>query len=345
MRFGLILDSIFAQHRNPTGHPESPERILFLIESLKRYEGHLDVVRFTPEAARLEWISRVHSSAHLERIQATQGKEGTYLDPDTQAGPQSYEVALQAAGSIVKMVRRLGAREIDAGFLAARPPGHHAESNRAMGFCLFNSIAVAAQWLIDQALARKVAIVDFDVHHGNGTQEIFYRRNDVLYVSTHQSPLYPGTGALSERGSGPGAGFTVNLPLRSGTGDAFYERVYADLVGPVLREFEPDLILVSAGYDAHEADPLAGMQMTSEGFATLVSILNAVAREVCDGRIVYLLEGGYDLSALAASVEATLETCLSGRGYVASGLRPPEFDSYESQVKELLSADWVSLRS
>lgn len=311
MNFGVIIDPIFTNHRTPVGHPECGGRMESLLKAVEPFRTRADEVRFLPVSrAQKEWILAVHSEEHFQRIEATRGKAAGYLDPDTRTSPESFETAMVVAGSAVRLVEAVSSGEVNAGMLLARPPGHHAESDRAMGFCLFNNAAVAAQRAITVGAAGRVAIVDFDVHHGNGTQQIFYDRADVLYVSSHQFPFYPGTGDFSECGSGEGKGTTVNFPVSAGRGDEFFLCLYADLVAAAVRQFEPDLIVVSAGYDAHRLDPLAGMEMTSAGFAGLASLLNKVARQICGGRIVYILEGGYHLQALAKSVVATIETCL-----------------------------------
>lgn len=310
MRLGIILDKAFTEHKVPSGHPERPERIEELLERSASWSSDPGVVRISPQRCGEAEISRVHTQAHYARIRATSGVELSELDFDTQTGPASFETALLAAGSGTHLVDKLYLGEIDAGVLLARPPGHHAERNRAMGFCLFNNIAVAAQHAVSRGLAKRVAIVDFDVHHGNGTQEIFYSRSDVLYISSHQFPLYPGTGRIEEVGEGDGRGYTLNLPLRAGTGDSFFDGLYARCVVPVLEEFQPDLILVSAGYDAHYSDPLAGLELTARCYRDVSARLTSVARAVAGGRILFFLEGGYNLNALGACVSATIDACL-----------------------------------
>jgi acetoin utilization deacetylase AcuC-like enzyme len=257
-----------------------------------------------PAPADRSDLARVHTSAHLDRIAATAGR-ATMLDPDTFTSPESHEIALLAAGAAMAAARH--AREAGEPALAlVRPPGHHAESDRVMGFCLYNNIAVAAAALRADGVAR-VAIVDIDVHHGNGTQEIFYDDPSVLFISSHQFPYYPGTGAADETGQGQGLGFTLNLPLEAGATDADYQRVYETQVVPALTAFKPDVILVSAGYDAHERDPLAGMRVTTEGFRRLVGALDDAAKTLCRRRMALITEGGYHLDALRESLEATID--------------------------------------
>jgi len=313
MNFGVVLDEIFLEHHNPPGHPERSERIKALIDALARYPG--PVLRFAPHPIDEQWLLAVHSPEYVNRIRATGGLPQRDLDPDTHTSPRSYEVACLAAGSAVHLLELMRQGRIQAGFSLARPPGHHATRNRAMGFCLFNNAAVAAEWAIQKKMAGRVAILDFDVHHGNGTQEIFWRRSDVLYLSSHQFPHYPGTGAFSEVGAGEGEGFTVNFPVPAGRDDAFFVRLYNDLAVPILEQFKPELILVSAGYDTHAKDPLAGMKMTADGFGAIASVLAAAATRLCQGRLLFLLEGGYDLKALTEGVQATIDAVLSRRDF------------------------------
>jgi len=248
------------------------------------------------------------TAAHVEAVEATRG-EARMIDADTFASPDTADVALLAAGAAVQAVDAVlepGDRPHRAAAALVRPPGHHAESRRAMGFCFYNNVAVAAAHARALGVAR-VAVLDYDVHHGNGTQEMFYADPSVLYVSTHQFPFYPGTGAASETGSGEGTGFTVNVPIEAGATDGDYVRVFELGVLPVLEEFNPDLLLVSAGFDAHEQDPLAQMRMTSPGFAWMTAQLGAMANRVSDGRIVLVTEGGYALTALGESLDLALK--------------------------------------
>jgi acetoin utilization deacetylase AcuC-like enzyme len=263
-----------------------------------------------PRAATHEQLARVHDIPYIQRISELRDR-AVALDPDTYTSPDSYDVALLAAGAAIDAVER--AMDASSGSPAytlamMRPPGHHAEHAHAMGFCLFNNVAVAAAHARQALGARRVAIVDFDVHHGNGTQHMFERDASVLYVSTHQYPYYPGTGAVEEIGIGPGEGFTVNLPLESGGTDADFEHVFNRVALPVLRQFAPDLVLVSAGFDAHQRDPLATMRASEAGFAAMTMGLRQVADECCQGRLALVTEGGYDLKALDASLDAVVQT-------------------------------------
>jgi acetoin utilization deacetylase AcuC-like enzyme len=306
----LISSDRFAEHQTPPGHPERPERAEVMDAVAGRWRaGGGEVV--APRAATREQLARVHEAEYLRRISETTGR-AVALDPDTYTSPESHDVALLAAGAAVDAAERAMAASSHAVLALVRPPGHHAERNRAMGFCLYNNIAVAAAHV--RALgAERVAIVDYDVHHGNGTQHIFERDPSVLYVSTHQYPYYPGTGAAEETGVGDGAGFTVNLPIESGATDDDYRVVFGEVVLPVLRQFNPDLLLVSAGFDAHERDPLGGMRLSTGAFGAMTAELVGVAKESCDGRIVLVTEGGYDLRALGESLDAVLQA-IAGAG-------------------------------
>ncbi len=338
---GLVLDEVFLEHQNPPGHPERIERLQALQKTLAAEP--MGVFRLPTLRAEQEWIERVHDQAHYRLIQATRGQELTMLDPDTYAGPRSFDTACVAAGTGVGILSEMRGGRIRSGFALVRPPGHHAERSRAMGFCLFNNVAVAAQWARDSGMAERVAIVDFDVHHGNGTQDIFWRSGDVLYISSHQHPLFPGTGRMEEVGAGPGEGYTVNLPLPPGRDDSFMVALYQELVIPILEEYEPHLVIVSAGYDAHARDPLAGMKMTESGFGALSSALVSVALEVCRGRILFCLEGGYDLEALSGSVQASINAALAPKEIPFEPNNLGDFDLYVARARRQFSVYWKSL--
>lgn len=301
--FTLITSSRFANHLTPPGHPERVERadVMRAVAAEAQAAG---VPVLEPQPASDAQLLRVHEAAYLRAVLGTSGRP-TAFDADTITSPESVDLARRAAGAACQAVDLVldGSARRAAAFV--RPPGHHAEADRAMGFCLFNNIAVAAAHARSRGVAR-VAIVDFDVHHGNGTQWSFYDDPSVLFVSTHQFPFYPGTGAAAEVGAGAGTGFTVNVAMEAGCGDADYVEVFERVVLPVVRQFGPELLLLSAGFDAHRDDPLAGMQVTTEGFGRLCRMLAALADGVCGGRVVAVTEGGYNLPALAGSLRALI---------------------------------------
>jgi acetoin utilization deacetylase AcuC-like enzyme len=302
----------FADHLAPPGHPERPERAETLRRVALRWAGRGHEL-VEPSPADDAALTRIHLPAYVEAIRATTGR-AVQLDADTSTSPDSVAVACLAAGAAMGAVDRiLATPAAGPAFALVRPPGHHAESDRAMGFCLFNSVAVAAAHA-RTAGVEKVAIVDFDVHHGNGTQAAFYADPAVLFVSSHQYPYYPGTGAATEVGTGAGAGYTVNLPLEAGAGDADLDEAYRGVAVPVLEQFGPELILVSAGFDAHADDPLAALRMSPAGFANLARLLIGVAARHAGGRIAFVTEGGYDLDALDASLHAVLAAACGDRG-------------------------------
>ena len=301
MDTAYVYDPVYLEHDLPS-HPENAGRLKHILSTLED-EGMLARLSLLePRPATNEELERVHTPEHIARVQRTAQAGGGYLDPDTYVSPRSFDAALMAAGGVVRAVEAVLAGEIANGFALVRPPGHHATSTRAMGFCLFNNVAVAARAALAGGQVERVFIADFDVHHGNGTQDTFAGDPAVFYFSTHQYPYYPGTGHGSETGYGAGEGTLLNVPLPSGVGDAGYAQVYTELVWPLAERFRPDLILVSAGYDAHWSDPLAQMNLSLTGYACLQQELVRMAGQLCGGRIVFTLEGGYQLDVLACGV-------------------------------------------
>ena len=341
MPLTVFTSSRCGDHLTPPGHPERVERFEAMQGVVSEFRERGGGVR-EPRPATDEEILRVHDEDYLALIRKTAG-HATSLDADTFTSPETYEVARIAAGAAVNAVEHvLGAGRGSRAFAVVRPPGHHAERHRAMGFCFFNNIAIAAAYARARGIGR-VAIVDYDVHHGNGTQWSFYGDRSVLVVSSHQYPYYPGTGAAGEIGSGSGRGFTVNLPLAAGATDADYEHVYTRLGLPVLRAFAPELILISAGFDAHVDDPLGGMRLTTPYFGRLTAAIAAVADECCDGRVVAVTEGGYDLRALAGSLREAMDA-LSGAVTLENRAAPqgaaPRGEATAAAVAPHLAGTW-----
>ena len=303
---GIVQDERYMNHHMGAHHPESPRRLEVIYAMLKDadMEGHYKgVPARRAEEEELLWI---HSPDYVGRLASTEGKEYTYLDPDTQTSPGSYEAALLAAGGLCEAISMVHSGELDNAFALVRPPGHHAERAQAMGFCLFNNVAIGARYAQEHLELHRVLVVDWDLHHGNGTQHSFEEDPSILYFSTHQYPYYPGTGSLTEAGKGKGEGFTVNVPLSMGYGDGEYVGIFEKILRPVTLEFNPEMILVSAGFDIYIEDPLGGMNVTPEGFAGLTQSIMGMANECCGGKVVITLEGGYNLQGLRDSVKAVL---------------------------------------
>lgn len=294
-------------HRQP-GHPEKPERIVEILKLL-RESGDLARLRNVDiTSAKPEQLARVHTAELIRQVQSAADRGGVQLDADTYTTAASYRAAIEAAGTTSAVLDQVMAGYVDNGMAIVRPPGHHASADRIGGFCLFNNIALAARQAQVVHGAERILIVDYDVHHGNGTQDIFYNDPSVLFVSIHQYGyfFYPGSGGLDEIGSGPGKGYTINVPFPGGAGDSWYRKTFEELIWPKARTFSPDLILVSVGFDAHWSDPLASASLSLTGYSQLAKILVDMAGELCSGKIVFILEGGYQLSALSYGVQNTL---------------------------------------
>jgi acetoin utilization deacetylase AcuC-like enzyme len=320
-RLLLITDEFMLQHDPGPGHPERPARLQAILSELERL--HRPGTEITkPRPATRQHIERVHDPRYIDRLDSLRGRSAQ-LDADTAVSPQSVDAAYLAAGAAIDAVTAIVKQPSTTAFAFVRPPGHHAERDRAMGFCLFNNIAIAAAHAIAELGCQRVLIVDWDVHHGNGTQHTFEDRNDVLFFRSHQWPLYPGTGALHEIGHGIGEGFTINAPLPAGFDDAAYIDLYRRLLTPIADQYKPDLVLVSAGFDAHRDDPLANMRMTETGFAALCSIVRDIADRHANGRLGLMLEGGYNLAALSSSVAGCLAALAADRESPTPEVPPP----------------------
>jgi acetoin utilization deacetylase AcuC-like enzyme len=300
----LLTDPLFLRHDPGEGHPERPARLVRVLSRLDR-EPISGTERRAPRPATEEELAAVHTPRLREYLRGLRGRHEV-IDPDTVTSPDSYDAAVLAAGASVQAVEEVLAGRARNAFALVRPPGHHAEPDRAMGFCLFNNVAIAAEAARRQGVER-VLILDWDVHHGNGTQAAFWGRRDVLYMSVHQYPYYPQTGAPTEVGEGAGAGYSINCGVPGGATDADYGAFYQDLFLPVAQAFRPELVLVSAGFDAHREDPIGGMVLTERGFGAMCTALKDLAESVCGGRMVMVLEGGYSLEGLSQSVHACVE--------------------------------------
>ncbi len=284
-------------------------------------------------------LARVHSPGHIEKVAATAGRDFAMLDPDTFTCPDSYDCALLAAGGALDAVDRVMSGALDNAFVAARPPGHHAETDRPMGFCLFNNIAVAAAHALAHHHLERVMIIDWDVHHGNGTQEIFWNDPRVLFLSLHQFPFYPGTGSFEEIGGPDAQGMTVNIPMAAGFGDEEWVAAFRRVVTPVADQFKPQLVLLSAGFDAHANDPLGGMRVTEAGFGGMADDILAIARKHAGGKLVALLEGGYNIAALEANVEAVLRR-MNGEAGAFAPLSDGRFAPVFSMICGIHAGHW-----
>jgi acetoin utilization deacetylase AcuC-like enzyme len=308
-RIGLVLDPVFEEHVTGVGHPECPARLAGIREALDRSGLAAKCVRVPVSRATDEALCRVHDGQHVRRVEEACASGNRFIDSmDTAICPASARIARLAAGSLAALAAEVAASRLDAGLAVVRPPGHHAERDLAMGFCLFNNVAVAAAHLRAECAVERVLIVDWDVHHGNGTQHIFEDDPAVFYYSSHQMPLYPGTGYARERGTGRGVGATLNVPLRPGDRDDRFLGGLTESLVPAMESFHPQFVLISAGFDAHRADPLGGLSLSTEAFAEATRILRGIADRFASGRIVSALEGGYDLDALAASTAIHLES-------------------------------------
>jgi len=303
-RTGFVYHSDYLKHDMGVGHPESPDRLRAIVSRLKA-GGVLDrLVLIEPTSVADEWITQVHEASYLTRLKSQAPVSGRVsLDPDTSISAGSLPAAYLAAGGVLAAADAIMAGTVDHAFCAIRPPGHHAENDRAMGFCLFNNVAIAARYLQRRHGVARVLIVDWDVHHGNGTQHTFDDDPSVLFFSTHQYPHYPGTGRATERGKGKGEGLTINVPMSAGQGDEDYREIFERVLVPAADAYKPEFVLISAGFDAHRDDPLASMGLTEEGYAALTGIVAGIARRHSKSRVLSCLEGGYNLNALAASVE------------------------------------------
>jgi len=338
---GIVRDPVYLMHDMGVYHPESPERLAAIYRMIDEEGSSLNLMEIAPRDAEHEELAAVHDPRYVDQIAGTAGREDTFLDPDTTACPHSWSAAVRAVGGLFSLVDAVMEGRIRNGFALVRPPGHHAERRRAMGFCLFNNIALAANYARAKHGLERVAIVDWDLHHGNGTQNTFYEDPAVLFISTHQYPHYPGSGGVREAGHGIGQGYTVNIPLPAGCGDSEYLAAFHVAVAPILEAFAPQLILVSAGFDAHRRDPLGGMNLTEDGYEQMLQILMHMAAELCSDRLILTLEGGYHLGALVDSIQRVLLGLSSYDPGTAAVPFPPPTDNlpsaFRSRLKDVLT--------
>ena len=344
---GIVREERFLDHEMGAFHPESPERLRVLYDLLDTPNWRGGWVPIPARPAEPDHLLAVHDPGYLDRLSGTQGRSHTFLDPDTSACSASWDAAVSAAGGLCNAVSEVCARRIRNAFALVRPPGHHAESARAKGFCLVNNIAVAARYAQTTLGLSRILIVDWDLHHGNGTQHTFEEDPSVLYISAHQYPYYPGTGAFEETGVGEGRGYTMNIPLRAGCGDGEYAALFEEIIRPAAQSYRPDLVLVSAGMDIHPSDPLGGMGVTPRGFAAMTRNLMEIAETSCEGKLVLTLEGGYNLGGLRDSVGAILneltERSRTDPGSVSVGARRRLVDPVVRKVREMHAGTWPAI--
>jgi acetoin utilization deacetylase AcuC-like enzyme len=305
-RTAIVADRRFMAHVAGRHHPERPERIAAMIE-MTEHLNRANLKRYLPREATPAEIELCHSRAYIGEVERTARLEHFDFDPDTHTSAATWETARLAVGGVLTAVEAVADGDVENAFAIVRPPGHHARPDQAMGFCFFNNVAVAAQWLATHHGIKRILILDWDVHHGNGTQEMFYASPEVLYMSLHQYPFYPGTGWFDEVGVGRGTGFTINAPIPATFGDPEYLQIFDAVLLPIARQFAPDFVLISAGFDCHFRDPLGGMRVTENGFTAMTRRLHRLAAETCNGKLVAVLEGGYDLEGLAAGGRSVIE--------------------------------------
>jgi acetoin utilization deacetylase AcuC-like enzyme len=349
-RTGIVKDQRYLEHVMDVGHPESPERLKVMYQMLeeKDMKGLFESV--IPRAATREELEMNHTPKYIDLIASTAGKPYYRLDMDTSTCAKSYEAALFAAGGLLELIKAVMEGKLNNGFAMVRPPGHHAERDRAMGFCLFNNVAIGAYYALKNFSLERILVVDWDVHHGNGTQNSFYEDSRVLYFSTHRYGFfYPGTGAATEVGRGKGEGFNVNVPLSTGGNDSDYGNIFEKILKPVALEYQPQLVLVSAGFDTHCDDPLGGMEVTEKGFARMTQILMEIADTTAHGKLAITLEGGYDVSGQSRSVKAVLKELARLSPLDKKEMLEKEKDNYSrierfiNQLKEIQKRYWNTL--
>ena len=349
----IIKDDRYLEHNPGDGHPENPDRLRVIHDLLDKEFANLP--RIAPRLATETELALVHDPFYIQTVAKTEGRVHTQLDPDTGLSARSYEIARLAAGGLLQGIDALlnpksamatdhDVQNPQSIFAFLRPPGHHAEAGHAMGFCLFNNVAVAAAYAKEQYGLKRILIVDWDLHHGNGTQHAFYNDRSVLFFSSHQHPYYPGSGNFDQVGTGDGEGFTVNAPFPTGFGDAEYLSVYDRILRPIALEYQPELILVSAGFDPYFADPLGGMQVTAEGFGALAGLVKDIADKTCRGKMLLTLEGGYNPQGLRDGVRAVILALRSSEALPTQVHSTPAAEQVMERIVKVQKKYWNSLR-
>ncbi|MFH1366518.1 MAG: histone deacetylase [Patescibacteria group bacterium] len=334
---GYVLEKIYLEHKPGPGHPESPERLLVAEGVIKNFKT---LKKIKARAASPDEICLIHDKAYFNTVKATQGHSFISLDPDTQTSAKSFEAAVFAAGGVLNLIDLVFNKDVENGFAFVRPPGHHAEKDKAMGFCLFNNVAIGAAYAIKKYKLSRVLVLDLDLHHGNGTQQAFYPADQVMYISTHQYPYYPGTGSFEERGEGQGEGYNINLPLSPGKDDDFYNKLLEKVIIPVAGQYQPEFILVSMGFDTYYQDPLGGMKVTAKGYAGMAGQIFNLAERVCGGKLIYVLEGGYNLQGIKEGTKAVLQELILPSQEKDSFVERSVFIEYHKTVKKCYKRYW-----
>jgi len=336
---GYAIEKIYFEHIMSPEHPESPKRLAVIKKVLESYDYPEKLRKISARLATEEEVLLIHVKEYYDRIAQTKGRE-VYLDPDTSTSAKSFEAALYAAGGVLSLIDAVFNKEIENGFAFVRPPGHHAEKDKAMGFCLFNNVAIGAAYALKKYNLNRILILDFDLHHGNGTQQAFYNSDKVMYISTHQYPYYPGTGSFAEVGEGKGEGYNLNFPLSAGADDEFYNNIYAKIILPIARKYKPELVLVSAGFDIYYQDPLGGMKVTEKGFLELTQLIMDMASRNSQKRAVFTLEGGYNLEGIKGGVKACLDGLSHSGGERPQGAPNNAFEQYYKLAKQHFQMFW-----
>jgi acetoin utilization deacetylase AcuC-like enzyme len=342
---GVVFDPFYQEHLTGEYHPESPKRLEVLYNMLKDDDISGKFLEIKPRYCDRKDLEMIHHPDYISMVERTSGMPRYSLDPDTQTSPYSYKVAKLAVGGVFEAIDYVIGGKCKNAFAMIRPPGHHAEASRAMGFCLFNNIALGARYAQNYHSIKRVLIIDWDLHHGNGTQKAFYDDPSILYFSTHQYPYYPGSGHYKEIGKGKGTGYTINIPLGTGNGNSEYIEIFKKLIFPISVSFNPEIVLVSAGFDIYYKDPLGGMKVTKEGFAFLTRIIMDIAERCCNGKMIVILEGGYHLEGLRESAKEVLKELMGintiSQNYIERISKPnPLVNSIIENVKEEIKPYW-----